>query len=55
MGFLTQLMSKKVRINREMTSRMTVRAKLSRRAVVKIKAWTGVSSTEQTNTKKRLN
>jgi len=31
-----QLKSKKVRIDREMTSRMTIRAKLSRRAVMKV-------------------
>jgi len=35
MGFPFQSKSKKVRIDREMTSRMTVREKLSRRAVVK--------------------
>jgi len=35
MGFLIQLKSKKVEINREMTSRMTIGEKLSRRAVMK--------------------
>jgi len=35
MGFLTQLKCKKVRINWEMMSRMTIKGTLSRRAVVK--------------------
>ena len=37
MGFPTQLKSKMVRIDREMTSRVTIREKLSRRAVKKEK------------------
>jgi len=37
MGFPTQLKSKMVRIDREMTSRVTIRVKLSRRAVKKEK------------------
>jgi len=46
-GFLTQLKSKKVRINRETTSRMDVGAKLSMRAVMKEQRLRWVSSTEK--------
>ena len=54
MGFLTQLKCKKVGINRETTSRVTIRTKLSRRAVIKEERLGRVSSAEKTNTKKRL-
>jgi len=55
MGFLAWLKCKMVRINPEMTSRVTIRERLSKRAVMKEKAQTGgVSSTKKMDTKRDL-